>query len=114
MEKVATVREYLLEQINDDSDCVYISCTETEEKFQNWMESAGVSRNQINSSLHFINPYIRRNAGDNSSQLPWIVSEIKGITDNPHAPNGRIPSIDTDKQWNQTKNRTGRKKETSP
>ena len=103
-------REYLLEQINDGSDCVYISCTESEEQFQNWLVGAGISRNQINSSLHFINPYIRRNAGDNSSQLPWIVSEIKEITANPHVSNTGNPSLDTDKQWNQTENRTEKKK----
>src|SRR5919106_1898871 len=103
-------REYLLEQINDDSDCVYISCTEREEQFQNWMEGAGVSRSQINSNLHFINPYIRRSAGDNSLQLPWIISEIKEITNNLHGSNARIPSLDTDKQVNQTQNQAGKKK----
>jgi KaiC/GvpD/RAD55 family RecA-like ATPase len=102
--------DYLLEQINDGSDCVYISCTETEEKFQNWMESVGVSRNQIISTLHFINPYIRRNAGDNSSQLPWIVSEIKEITDNPHFSNDKTPNPDTNKQRNQTEKRNQKKR----
>ena len=47
-------REYLLEQINDGSDCVYISCTESEEQFQNWLLGAGISRNQINCSLHLL------------------------------------------------------------
>jgi KaiC/GvpD/RAD55 family RecA-like ATPase len=103
-------REYLLEQINDGSDCVYISCTETEEQFQNWMEGAGVSRSEINSSLHFINPYVRRNAGDNSLHLPGIISEIKAITNNHNGVNARTSSLDTDTQWKQTKNRIGKKK----
>ena len=107
--KSCYIREYLLEQINDGADCVYISCTETEEQFQNWLVGAGVSRNQISSNLHFINPYIRRNTGDNSSQLPWIVSEIKEIIANPqvHAPG--ISSLDTDRQPNRTENRTKKK-----
>jgi KaiC/GvpD/RAD55 family RecA-like ATPase len=103
-------RDYLLEQINDGSDCVYISCTETEEKFQDWMGSVGVSRNQINSTMHFINPYLRRNAGDNSSQLPWIISEIKEITDSPRVLDAKTVTPDTMKQWNQTENRNQNKR----
>lgn len=103
-------REYLLERINDGSDCIYISCTETEEQFQNWMINAGVSRIQINSNLHFINPYVRKKAGDNSSQLPRIISEIKEIAANSRGSSTGIPSIDTEKKWNRIGNPTERKK----
>src|SRR5262245_33163497 len=89
-------REYLLEQINDGSDCIYISCTETEEQFQNWMIARGVSRNQINSNLHFINPYIRKKAGDNSSQLSGIISEIKDVSGNSSGLNTGIQNIEAE------------------
>ena len=104
-------REFLLERVNDGSDCAYISCTETEEQFHNWLISAGASRTQINASLHFINPYMRRHAGDNSSQLPGIISEIKGeITANSHASNAGIPSLNTDKNLNRNENLAEKKK----
>jgi KaiC/GvpD/RAD55 family RecA-like ATPase len=97
-------REYLLERINDGSDCVYISCTNTEEQFQNWMLSAGCSRAQLDSNLHFINPYLRRNTEESSSKLPWIISEIKAITASSHGPNGGNPNLGSDRKWNRTEN----------
>jgi len=98
-------REYLLERINNSSDCVYISCTNTEEQFQNWMLSAGCSRDQIDSNLHFINPYIRRNSGgESSSKLPWILSEIKEITVNSHSSNAGIPNLNAGKKFNGIEN----------
>ena len=95
-------REYLLERINDGSDCVFISCTNTEEQFQNWMLGAGVSRAQIDSSLHFINPYIRRNTEESSSKLPWIISEIKEITASYLGSKAEIPNLGSDREWNRT------------
>src|SRR5215510_4324814 len=97
-------REYLLEQINDGLDCIYISCTETEELFQNWMMSRGVSRVQINSNLHFINPYVRKKAGDNGSQLPGIISEIKDISGNSSSTSSGIQSIEVEKKQNRAGN----------
>lgn len=84
-------KEYLLEQIYDGAYCIYISCTETEEQFQNWLASVGVSHNQINSNLHFVNPYVRKKAGVGESQLPRIISEIKEI-----ATNARVYATSTD------------------
>jgi KaiC/GvpD/RAD55 family RecA-like ATPase len=108
--KSCYAREYLLERMNDGSDCVYISCTDTDEQFQNWMVSAGVSRTLINSSLHFINPYIRRHAGDNSSQLVGIISEIKEITSAIHNSNIRNSNVGTENERNRIKNLPEKKK----
>ncbi|MGH9912931.1 MAG: ATPase domain-containing protein, partial [Nitrososphaeraceae archaeon] len=104
-------REFLLERINDKSDCVYISCTDTEEQFQNWLVDAGVSRTQINSNLHFINPYMRRRAGDNSSQLAGIIAEIKEeISANSHDSNAGHPSLNMHKNTNRNENLIKKKK----
>ncbi|MGB7632772.1 MAG: ATPase domain-containing protein [Nitrososphaeraceae archaeon] len=108
--KSCYAREFLLERMNDGSDCVYISCTDTEEQFQNWMISAGVARTLINSSLHFINPYIRRSAGDNSSQLIGIISEIKEITSATHNSNIGNSNVGTENERNRIKNLPEKKK----
>ena len=95
-------REYLVERINEGSDCIYISCTNTDEQFQNWMVDAGCSRSQIGSSLHFINPYTRRNTRELNSKLTWIISEIKEITAKSHGSNAEVANLDTDNKLNRT------------
>jgi archaellum biogenesis ATPase FlaH len=70
-------RQFLLESMNDRSNCVYISCAETEEQLQDWLVHVGISRVEISTRLHFINPYIRRQTGDTTLQLSKIVSEMK-------------------------------------
>jgi KaiC/GvpD/RAD55 family RecA-like ATPase len=72
-------REFLLDSMNDRSNCLYISCAETEEQLQDWLVRVGVSRIGISTRLHFINPYIRRQTGDTTLQLSKIVSEMKEI-----------------------------------
>ena len=104
-------KEYLLEQINYDADCIYISCTETEEQFHNWLVSIGVSHVQISSHLHFINPYIRKKTGDDKWRLSRIISEIQEVTDDhSHGSNDRIPTIDIEKKLVQSKNPVEKKK----
>jgi archaellum biogenesis ATPase FlaH/class 3 adenylate cyclase len=72
-------REFLLGSMNDRSNCAYISCAETEEQLQDQLVRAGVSRIEISTRFHFINPYIRRQSGDTGLQLSKIVSEMKEI-----------------------------------
>ncbi|HZD36681.1 MAG TPA: ATPase domain-containing protein [Nitrososphaeraceae archaeon] len=101
-------KEYLLEQFNDGAYCIYISCTETEEQFQNWLVSVGVSHNQIDSNLHFVNPYIRKKARDDVPLLPQIISEIKETS-----ARGSDSSIGMEKELGHTENRLEKTKSNS-
>lgn len=95
-------REYLLERMNNGSNSIYISCTNTDEQFQKWLLSAGFSRTQIESRLHFINPYTRRNTGESNSKLTWILSEIKEIIAKSHDSNPVFSNPDEDNRKNRT------------
>jgi archaellum biogenesis ATPase FlaH len=77
--KSSYCKEFLLEKINDKSNCVYISCTSTEGEIQDWLVGVGVPRSEISTRLHFINPYIRKQQGESKLQLQKIVSEMKTI-----------------------------------
>ena len=81
--KSSYCREFLVERIRSQSDCMYISCTTTEEQLQSWLVGVGVPMTDISTKLHFINPYVRRQTGDQKADLSSILSEMKEILNNP-------------------------------
>jgi KaiC/GvpD/RAD55 family RecA-like ATPase len=81
--KSSYCKEFLVERISGQSDCMYISCTTTEEQLQSWLVGVGVPMTDISTKLHFINPYVRRQTGDQKADLSSILSEMKEILNTP-------------------------------
>jgi len=75
-------RQFLADRLKDDSECVYINCTSTEEHLLEWLDGIGVARTP---GLHFINPYMRKQSGggDSSVKLSNVLTEIKNAISNP-------------------------------
>jgi archaellum biogenesis ATPase FlaH len=75
-------RQFLVDRLNDGSECVYINCTSTEEQLIEWLDGIGVARTP---GLHFINPYLRKQSGrgDTSAELSNVLTEIKHAMSNP-------------------------------
>ena len=71
LEKVYIVGQLLVDRLNDDSECVYINCTSTEEQLQEWLNGIGVARTL---GLHFINPYLRKQSGGGDSSAEYQMS----------------------------------------
>ena len=80
--KSSYCKEFLVERISGQSDCMYISCTTTEEQLQSWLVGVGVPMTDISTKLHFINPYVRRQR-DQKADLSSILSEMKEILNTP-------------------------------
>lgn len=75
-------RQFLVDRLNDGSECVYINCTSTEEQLLEWLDSIGVARTP---GLYFINPYLRKQSGrrDTSAELSNVLTEIKRVMSKP-------------------------------
>ena len=75
-------RQFLVDRLNDGSECVYINCTSTEEQLLEWLDGIGVARTP---GLHFINPYLRKQSGrgDSSAELSNVLTEIKHVMSKP-------------------------------
>ena len=75
-------RQFLVDRLNDGSECVYINCASTEEQLLEWLDGIGVART---AGLHFINPYLRKQSGrgDSSAELSNVLTEIKHAMSKP-------------------------------
>ena len=83
MGKAPIVKNFWLKELATNQIVCIFHVPTTEEQLQSWLVGVGVPMTDISTKLHFINPYVRRQTGDQKADLSSILSEMKEILNTP-------------------------------